>query len=135
MKVLKGSGMVFLDSAIKQHSHQVVPLLMKIRQNFKDDQKEKLGENKMKILSNKTYKELKRYKENYDKFVDQKNEEFVNHIHNFEVEQHRRLKFEYDRHQKEIYAMIDRDSKYTKKLENNIISLKNKINILVKKTK
>jgi len=89
----------------------------------------------MKILSNKAYKNLLSFKQNYNKLVEKKNEEFNNHIHLFEYRERERWNRKWQEIHDEKYEIIEREQKYHQKLEDNIVSLKKKINILVKKTR
>lgn len=89
----------------------------------------------MKILSNKTYRKLKDLKENYNKIVENKINELQERNH---IESVMQLEF----YNKERCRLCDdfegRFKMAEKEIEvykNNIISLKKKINILVKKTK
>ena len=89
----------------------------------------------MKILSNKTYRYLVSFKENYDKLIKRKNEEFNNHIHDFECQQRIEWNERWQKMYDEKYDAMEYSNKEKEILENNIISLKKKINILVKNTK
>ncbi len=89
----------------------------------------------MKILSNKTYKYLINFRDNYDKKIEEHIEKLNNQDYFRQIEQRESYGKQESRMYDEFEERFKDSEKEIEGYKDNIISLKKKINILVKKTK